>query len=894
MAHSFVVARFLPQLSAQWTSHYGFKKAADLVTRPFLALRVYATDIGLGDPSQPTRYAVLFVVSSQKPIGVNKDCFFALGSAVDQKYRALTVNPPISLGGRALYVHTFPKLHACFQGDVDITSSSYSPYRLDESNFHTFCHSVMEDHHNRKKLTHCPSSGGDEPVENGWDTWSGSTTTGMEYLRKPVSCVYELLEYEDPSLLDPPAIYEELLMYKQLAADYSWSGVTKAISWVKESRASTTGCEIKISPCLLTGDGEISRSSNEAFTLHSMRIPFSGDTPAADAPEEPETMGWDDEPEPDFEDVPEPRPAVPAADIKVIAFDLLGTIFDREGAIKEAMLSLAPSEYETRTSRQLLEIYVECEALKSHECPDASYVDIARAAFIDAGRHLGISSMDEVALEKALEMLLRPRLYDDAIQALKDLRVQGYALLGIPSLDLATFAQFIKPYVPPEIIIDMPCSTVASLHCQNHSVFPALLERSQSVHPRIRRAQILVVTSSPFRIIEPACSAGFPTALLRRTDNLESKVSMDTAVPALTTDTLLGLSSELGDPLLSHPAVSAEARADGSFSPFRVRSHYQVTEILGSGSFGNVLGAFHVLTGEEVAIKYEMPKDDKPDEVCVLPYEIQVYRQLRGYQAIPSVRWSGMFGGAYFLILDKLGATLEQIRRVCRGQISMKTVSILAVQMVSHPYWLTRIEFVHSRGIILRDIKPENFAMGIGRRSNFLYLFDFGLARLFVDPVTGEHIPYRSGLVGLGTARYASYNVHFGREHARRDDVEALGNILLFLLHGRLPWQGIYAPNIPAKMLRIGEMKQGKPFFDLLARSPPEFTTYFDHCRGLSFEEKPDYTLLRQIFKKKMKTEGWNDNEKYDWENAKDLEKGTLVPEEYKLDPRFVDGDLDW
>jgi serine/threonine protein kinase len=103
-----------------------------------------------------------------------------------------------------------------------------------------------------------------------------------------------------------------------------------------------------------------------------------------------------------------------------------------------------------------------------------------------------------------------------------------------------------------------------------------------------------------------------------------------------------------------------------------------------------------------------------------------------------------------------------------------KTVVKLAIEMVGVlitcavvgtdlcvPYQLDRIEFVHSRGLVLRDIKPENFVMGIGEKSDMVYLFDFGLAKLYVDPSTGIHILFREGRVGLGTPRYASYNVHF-------------------------------------------------------------------------------------------------------------------------------------
>ncbi|OBZ79480.1 Casein kinase I [Grifola frondosa] len=317
-------------------------------------------------------------------------------------------------------------------------------------------------------------------------------------------------------------------------------------------------------------------------------------------------------------------------------------------------------------------------------------------------------------------------------------------------------------------------------------------------------------------------------------------------------------------------------------SPVRIQEIYQVTRILGIGSFGTVYDAFNMLTGAEVAIKTEMPPETT-DSVAVLPYEYAIYEHLRENQGIPRVHWFGMYGGAHVLVLDKLGANLQQVRRLCRGQLTLKTILMLAEQM------LTRVEFVHSRGVILRDIKPENFAMGLGRHCNVVHLFDFGLAKLFVDPLTEVHIPFREGLVGLGTPRYTSANVHFGREQGRRDDIEALGFVLLFLLHGKLPWQGIYAPSYEAKLRRIGEMKIGKAFDELLTNSPPEFRQYFDHCRGLSFDQKPDYVLLKNIFRERMGREGWLYDWQFDWLDASALEKGTLITKEYKIDLKFVE-----
>ena len=102
---------------------------------------------------------------------------------------------------------------------------------------------------------------------------------------------------------------------------------------------------------------------------------------------------------------------------------------------------------------------------------------------------------------------------------------------------------------------------------------------------------------------------------------------------------------------------------------------------------------------------------------------------------------------------------------------------------------IQRIEFIHERGFIHRDIKPENFVIGLNDKSNNLYIIDFGLSKRYKDKNTGQHIPYRENRHLVGTARYASINAHLGIEQSRRDDIESIGYVLVYLAFGRLPWQ---------------------------------------------------------------------------------------------------------
>ncbi|EMD34932.1 hypothetical protein CERSUDRAFT_54281, partial [Gelatoporia subvermispora B] len=285
----------------------------------------------------------------------------------------------------------------------------------------------------------------------------------------------------------------------------------------------------------------------------------------------------------------------------------------------------------------------------------------------------------------------------------------------------------------------------------------------------------------------------------------------------------------------------------------------------------------NLFTNEAVAIKVDMP-DDELDQPCALPYEEKIYRVLQGYPGVPVIRWSGEKGGATVMVMDKLGPTLEHLRRFCRGRFSMKTICMLALQMIS------RIEFIHSCGIVIRDIKPENFAMGNDENRSILCMFDFGIAKLYMDPRTGQHMAAREGRSDVGSPRYISYNAHFGRELSRRDDIEALGTVLLLFWHRRLPWQGIYTPDVETKKRLTGEMKEGAPMRELLARSPPELGVLVEHARSLAFEDRPDYDMVRQLFVDRMRQEGWTNDGMFDWVDGRMLQTGTLVLEEYVWD----------
>ncbi|XP_045422721.1 casein kinase I [Lemur catta] len=282
---------------------------------------------------------------------------------------------------------------------------------------------------------------------------------------------------------------------------------------------------------------------------------------------------------------------------------------------------------------------------------------------------------------------------------------------------------------------------------------------------------------------------------------------------------------------------------------------YKLARKIGSGSFGEVYVAINITNGEEVAVKLESQKARHPQ----LLYESKLYTILEGGVGIPRVHWYGQEKDSNMLVMDLLGPNLEDLFNFCSRKFTMKTVLMLADQMIS------RLEYVHTKNFIHRDIKPDNFLMGTGRHCNKLFLIDFGLAKKYRDNRTKQHIPYREDKHLTGTARYASINAHLGIEQSRRDDMESLGYVLIYFNRPSLPWQGLKALTKKQKYEKISEKKMSTPVEVLCKGFPAEFAMYLNYCRGLCFEEVPDYMYLRQLFRILFRTLNHQYDYTFDW-----------------------------
>jgi serine/threonine protein kinase len=270
-------------------------------------------------------------------------------------------------------------------------------------------------------------------------------------------------------------------------------------------------------------------------------------------------------------------------------------------------------------------------------------------------------------------------------------------------------------------------------------------------------------------------------------------------------------------------------------------------------------------------------------------YEARLLKHLAGSPGIPTIYYSAMEGDWNVMVMEVLGPSLEDLfSGVCNRKFSLKSILMLADQMIY------RAETLHSRHFISRDIKPDNFLMGLGTKSAILYMIDLGLSKKFRDQRTHQHIPYKENKNLTGTARYASINAHVGIEQSRRDDMESIGYVLMYFFRGALPWQGLKAANKIEKYQRIMEKKMQTSVELLCKGAPAEFSTYLSYCRTLRFEDKPDYGYLRRLFKDLAAKESIDLNDGiFDWSGANFDKIHKSVNEDDDDDGEAINGDED-
>eukprot|EP01059_Diplonema_ambulator_P007342 TRINITY_DN16812_c0_g1_i1.p1 TRINITY_DN16812_c0_g1~~TRINITY_DN16812_c0_g1_i1.p1 ORF type:complete len:308 (+),score=55.61 TRINITY_DN16812_c0_g1_i1:490-1413(+) len=291
-----------------------------------------------------------------------------------------------------------------------------------------------------------------------------------------------------------------------------------------------------------------------------------------------------------------------------------------------------------------------------------------------------------------------------------------------------------------------------------------------------------------------------------------------------------------------------------------IASRFKVIGKIGGGSFGDIYEGYDTKRKEPVAIKLEKAMNKNP----MLKYEANVLKLLnKGKRApgIPEMHYSGSEGEFEVMVITLCGPSLEDLNNYCCQRLSTGTVCMIADQI------LCRLEYLHTKNFIHRDLKPENFVMGIGPRAHCIYMIDYGLAKRYCDPKTLQHVPHTTGKPLVGTTRYASVNAHLGIEQSRRDDLEGLGMVLVYLALSSLPWQGMQANTRAEKERKIMEKKiMSKPSV-LCASLPKCFEQYLTYARSLKYEQEPDYQYCRKIFSDEhSRRTGTSYTWTYDWD----------------------------
>ncbi|GLV38340.1 Casein kinase Ialpha [Carabus blaptoides fortunei] len=296
-----------------------------------------------------------------------------------------------------------------------------------------------------------------------------------------------------------------------------------------------------------------------------------------------------------------------------------------------------------------------------------------------------------------------------------------------------------------------------------------------------------------------------------------------------------------------------------------INGRYQIQHKLDEGSFSIVYLGTDTLTKKKVAIKVESASYTKP----TIPHESAIYRHLNNRDGFPQIFYAGQEKDHNILVMNVLGVSLKHVHDEIGKKFSLKTVVQLADQM------LTRLETLHGLHFVHCDLKPANFMMGSGDKSNTVHLIDFGLARQYI--CDNKHVNNRNRNF-VGNPAFAACNAHLKRSLARRDDLESLGYILIYFLKGTLPWETTPSQTLQEQFRQIQRIKLSTSTEMLCQGVSPVFLQYFHYVQKLKHEEKPNYDYLRQLFRNLAARLKYNYDNQFDWNKKITAKKVKGVP----------------
>lgn len=260
-----------------------------------------------------------------------------------------------------------------------------------------------------------------------------------------------------------------------------------------------------------------------------------------------------------------------------------------------------------------------------------------------------------------------------------------------------------------------------------------------------------------------------------------------------------------------------------------INKKYRVINQIGEGSFGLIYKGQNIRTNEYVAIKVESIKNNTK----LLKNESIIYQYLNNCSGIPSVKWFGKDKSNYYMVINLLGFSLQNLREKYRN-FSLKLVLQIGINIIN------LLKIIHDKGLVHRDIKPDNFLFGLNDENKNIYIIDFGFCKSFM--YGDKHIELKKTNNLIGSKTYASINSHNYLELSRRDDMESLGYMMIYLYMGALPWQDIYTNE------KIIQLKN-----NILENQLPEvLVNYMKYVKCLDFNEKPNYYFIIDNFKREI------------------------------------------
>ncbi|KAJ3910615.1 kinase-like domain-containing protein [Lentinula edodes] len=296
-------------------------------------------------------------------------------------------------------------------------------------------------------------------------------------------------------------------------------------------------------------------------------------------------------------------------------------------------------------------------------------------------------------------------------------------------------------------------------------------------------------------------------------------------------------------------------------------ANWWLQERLGSGYSGSIFKAIHVHTGKVVALKVQRVDHECPTN----RYERGFYPSLQGGVGMPTLWASGVEGMWDYLAIDLLGSSLDSLyRRSGKETMDLRSVCCIAMQVIS------RLEFMHSRGILHRDIQLGNATIGLPPDEKTIYMIDFGFSKRYIDAYTHRHIPdSKAKRDFIGNYWFSSVGVHCrGKVPSRRDDLEAVALMLIHLLTPRgLSWTRNGVPKTDAAHEILKREKRLARPEDLCRGLPNEFEELLRYCRQLKFQECPDYQQWIDEFRELSESHGFPSSYDFVWPPPKPVKK---------------------